>query len=222
MIECKGLSKSFKNGNSNLKVLKNVDLSIEQGSVVTIMGKSGSGKTTLLNCLSLLDVPNSGEIYFDDKLIDIKKYKDLESFRRKNIGYVFQNSNLIPCLNVIDNLIIAIHDQQSYALKKRKALDMLGLLGMIDKEKQAILTLSGGEMQRIAILRALINTPRIIFCDEPTGALDAETSENVINILLNLCKKYNITLVLVTHDINIGKIGDHQYIMEEGVLHATS
>lgn len=183
------------------------------------MGKSGNGKTTLLNCLSLLESPDDGKIYYEDKLIDFNDTKNLEKFRRENIGYVFQNPNLIPCLNVVENLIIAIHEKQSYAKKRRKALEMLGLLGMVNKEKQSISTMSGGELQRVSILRALINNPKIIFCDEPTGALDEENSNNVMSILIKLTKMYNTTLVIVTHDQNVAKVGDNQYVMREGKLY---
>lgn len=222
MLECKELVKDYNYGANMQNVLKNINISIKQGDIITIMGESGSGKTTLLNCLALLETPTSGKIYYSDTLIDEKKEKELEKIRQDNIGYVFQNANLIPCLNVVENLIISIHDQQSYTLKRKRALEMLGLLGMINLEKKSISTLSGGEKQRVSILRALINTPKILFCDEPTGALDSKTSESVMCVLLKLCKKYSTTLVIVTHDINIGKLGNKQYVMEEGKLNAIS
>ena len=219
MLRCESLKKEFYYGNSIQSVLRKVDLSVKKGEIITIMGKSVNGKTTLLNCLSLLESPDDGKIYYEDKLIDFNDTKNLEKFRRENIGYVFQNPNLIPCLNVVENLIIAIHEKQSYAKKRRKALEMLGLLGMVNKEKQSISTMSGGELQRVSILRALINNPKIIFCDEPTGALDEENSNNVMSILIKLTKMYNTTLVIVTHDQNVAKVGDNQYVMREGKLY---
>lgn len=218
MIECVDVVKEFQNGDSIQRVLKGINLTINPGDLITIMGRSGSGKTTFLNCISLLSDLTDGHILIDGKEVNGKSRREKESIRQENIGLVFQNSNLITCLTPLDNLIIATHDKISYAQKKSIALNLLEKVGLKNKYNQKTSSLSGGEMQRVAIVRALINSPKIVLCDEPTGALDQATSKEVMDFLLNICKTFNSALVIVTHDESIGLLGKRRFMMKEGLL----
>lgn len=218
MIKCVNVVKEFKNGDSIQYVLKGINLTINPGDFITIMGKSGSGKTTFLNCISLLSDLTDGNILIDGKTINGNNRRENESIRQKNIGLVFQNSNLITCLTPLDNLIIASHDRIPYAEKRSLALNLLDKVGLKDKYNQKTSSLSGGEMQRVAIVRALINNPKIVLCDEPTGALDQNTSEEVMDFLLSICQSFNSALVIVTHDESIGRLGKRRFMMKEGLL----
>lgn len=219
MLECKDLKKVFKEGKNTQEVIKGVNLNIHSNDLITIMGKSGSGKTTLLNCISLLSDISDGQILIDGQEIDLRKKKEVEKIRQKKIGMVFQNANLISCLTTLDNLIIAIHKNIPYSEKKKIALEMLERVGLKNKYKARVSTLSGGEKQRVAILRALINEPEVVMCDEPTGALDEKTSKETMNFLIEMCNSFKSALVIVTHDGLIGNIGKRQFVMEEGILY---
>lgn len=218
MLECRNITKEFYIGKNVQKVLQGINIKINNEDFITIMGKSGSGKTTFLNCISLLLPPTGGEICLDGEIISTKKQTKIEQLRQEKIGMVFQNSNLIPCLTVLDNLVIAIHEKLSYAKKKEVAMQLLKQINLQIKAKVNVEQLSGGERQRIAILRAIINRPEIVICDEPTGALDAKTSEGIMNFLIQMCKQSKSTLVIVTHDSQIGSLGKRKFVMEEGVL----
>ncbi|MGF7050202.1 ABC-type lipoprotein export system ATPase subunit [Paenibacillus sp. DS2015] len=218
MIECVNVKKDFSTDKNVQHVLKGIDLTIEQGDFITIMGKSGSGKTSFLNCISLLTEVTEGQIIVEGRPTDTKNRKEIEKIRQDYIGLVFQNSNLIPCLSPLENLIIAIHENLSYAKKKRRAMEMLERVGLTSKHSHKTPTLSGGEMQRVAIARALINNPKMILCDEPTGALDAATGKSIMDFLLEMNTSYNSALVIVTHDHSIGALGKRQYLMNEGLL----
>lgn len=218
ILECIDLKKEFQVGNNTQVVLQGINLQIKESEFITIMGKSGSGKTTFLNCISLLTNITSGRLKVNEFEIGDCKTKELEKIRRETLGMVFQNANLIPCLSTVDNLILAMHDKISYQKKKEKALSLLKKIDMQSKATAKITSLSGGERQRIAILRALVNNPQIVICDEPTGALDSKTSKEVMAFLINICREYNSALIIVTHDEQIGKLGDRQFIMERGIL----
>lgn len=218
MIKCMNVVKDFQNGDSVQHVLKGIDLTINPGDFITIMGKSGSGKTSFLNCISLLTELTDGHISIEDKIINSKNRIEKESIRQKNIGLVFQNANLITCLTPLENIILAVHEKIPYAQKKSMGLNLLEKVGLKDKYNQRTSTLSGGEMQRVAIVRALINNPKIVLCDEPTGALDQATSKKVMELLLDICKSFNSALVIVTHDESIGQLGDRRFVMKEGLL----
>lgn len=219
ILECTEVKKIFQEGKNKNEVLKSVDLNVQENEFITIMGKSGSGKTTFLNCISLLSKVTSGSIKVDGKDISKCKEKELEIIRQQKIGMVFQNANLISCLSTLDNLIIAMHDKQAYHEKKKRAIALLENIDMQEKANAKATTLSGGERQRIAILRALVNNPKIIVCDEPTGALDGDTSKEVMQFLIDICRSYKSALIIVTHDVSIGDLGSKKYIMERGMLH---
>lgn len=218
MIEIKDIEKSFVQGNTTQKVLKGIDLKVNDGDFITIMGPSGGGKSTLLYTLALLSEPSSGKVLFNNKTINYKKEKEIERLRRKNIGLVFQNHNLISCLTALENIIIAIDSNEKYRIKKQRAEEFLKKVGLYDKRKLMASALSGGEAQRIAIVRALVNNPKVILCDEPTGALDSENGKNMISLLIKMKKELGCALVIVTHDANIGKMGDRQLFLKDGVI----
>lgn len=181
-----------------------------------IVGKSGSGKSTLLNMLGGLEIPTSGNVYFGDKdLYDLNV--DLAAIRRQHFGFIFQSYNLIPELTVQDNILLPLYlTQKKVASSIFK--DIIPVLGLSKKLNQKPELLSGGEQQRVAIARAIIHKPTVIFADEPTGNLDCENSEKVINLLITLVKKYKTTLLLVTHDKELLNNADAIYKMEDGTL----
>ncbi len=193
MIEVKSL---FKKG-----ILNNINLKINKGEIVVILGESGSGKTTLLNCLSGIDNKFKGNIYYDGK--DISKYKNykLKKFIKKNIGFVFQNYNLLKNLNAYENILVGKND-------KDKALELLSLIGLTDCKNKYIYELSGGECQRISIARAIIKNSKVLICDEPTGALDKSNTLKILKILSDINSKYGTTIIIVTHNPMVTLIAD--------------
>lgn len=193
MIEVKSL---FKKG-----ILNNINLKINKGEIVVILGESGSGKTTLLNCLSGIDNKFKGNIYYDGK--DISKYKNykLKKFIKKNIGFVFQDYNLLKNLNAYENILVGKND-------KDKALELLSLIGLTDCKNKYIYELSGGECQRISIARAIIKNPKVLICDEPTGALDKSNTLKILKILSDINSKYGTTIIIVTHNPMVTLIAD--------------
>lgn len=218
MIEIENVYKSFIQGNNEQKVLKNINLEVNKNDFITIMGPSGGGKSTLLYTLALLSEPNSGNILFNNKIVNFKNDKEIEKLRRKNIGLIFQNHNLISCLTALENIIIAIDSKETYKEKKKKAEYFLRKVGLYEKRNVISTALSGGEAQRVAVVRALINNPKIIFCDEPTGALDSANGKKVISLLLNLREEIGSALVIVTHDEEIGRLGEKRFLLKDGVI----
>lgn len=195
--------------------LNNINLSIEKGSFVSIIGPSGSGKSTLLNMLGALDSPDSGQVIING--YDLAKQKDLSDFRRQEIGFIFQLHNLLPNLNVQENVEIPLMDaKMSEKDKHRRALIFIEAVGLLDKRKQKPNKLSGGERQRVAIARALVNLPSIILADEPTGALDTKTGNKVLDVLRFVHKSINATLIIVTHDRDVAKLADRTIEIRDG------
>ncbi|WP_160679211.1 ABC transporter ATP-binding protein [Clostridium sp. C8-1-8] len=219
MLQVKNLCKSFMTGETVQEVLKNVNLTVKDGDFITIMGASGGGKSTLLHLIALLDTPSSGEIYLDGRRVDCLKESYIEDLRGKNIGLIFQNANLISSLNPLENLIIAMKDSKSkFKTKKKSAEQLLSRVGLSEKKDAKTSALSGGEAQRVAVVRALVNNPSIILCDEPTGALDSSNGEKVISLLLELRKETGCSLIIVTHDERIGVLGERRCFLKDGVL----
>ena len=195
--------------------LNNINLSIEKGSFVSIIGPSGSGKSTLLNMLGALDTPDSGQIIIDG--IDLTTQDDLSDFRRNEIGFVFQLHNLLPNLNVQENVEIPLMDANlSEKDKHKRALLFIEAVGLLDKKKQKPNKLSGGERQRVAIARALVNFPSIILADEPTGALDTKTGAKVLDVLRFVHESINATLIIVTHDRDVARLADRTIEIRDG------
>lgn len=202
IITTKDLTKIYKTFVDEVKVFENLNIEINKGSSVAIIGESGRGKTTLLNILSGLDKPTSGEVYFNGSRIDILSEEELSIFRNKYIGFVFQHHYLLDDFNALENVLLPlrIYNNKISDKDKNKALDLLSYVGLQKRIYHYPDQLSGGECQRVAIVRALINNPQLIFADEPTGSLDKKNSNIVSSLLWNLKNDFNITLVIATHN----------------------
>ncbi len=220
MIQLNNIVKTYPMGKQELKVLQGVNLKINQGEMVAIMGPSGSGKSTLLNLIGLLDRPTSGNYLLDGKEVSRLSGGELARIRRQKIGFIFQSFNLLPYLSAIGNVALG----QKYAGKSdpRVAREALAKVGLADRINHRPNELSGGEQQRVAVARALAKNPPIILADEPTGNLDSRSSKEMMTILSNLHIEQNITLIMITHDPNIARycqrivhIQDGQIISEE-------
>ena len=215
IVEINNLVKSYENG--HIKALNGIDLTIEEGEFVSIIGPSGSGKSTLLNMLGALDLPDSGSINVAG--YDLLSNKKLNEFRAQKIGFVFQLHNLIPNLSVVENIEIPMFTSKlSNDEMRKRALDLLDIVGLRDKASQKPSKLSGGERQRVAIARALANNPSIVLADEPTGSLDSKTSTKILKQLIDLHKTQNVTLIIVTHDMDVAKLADRTIEVLDGKL----
>ena len=217
IVETKNLKKVYDLGFNKIYALNGVNLSIEEGAFVSIIGASGSGKTSLLNLIGALDTPTEGEIYIRGFKLSNLSQNEQTIFRRRNIGFVFQNFNLIPVLNVYENIILPLkldgrsvdHDYVDLLLKNLK---------LEDKIYQMPNTLSGGQQQRVAIARALITRPAIVLADEPTGNLDSKTSVEVISLMKFLSIKFHQTLMIVTHNGEVAQTSDQIIRLEHGMI----
>ena len=192
-------------------------MKIRKGEFISVTGESGSGKSTLLNVLGSLDKPDSGKIMVGDKDLVTMKDNDLAAYRRRKTGFIFQTYNLIPVLNVVENIVLPLNLDNAKT-DKDYLEELLELSGLSDKRNRFPHELSGGQQQRVAFVRALIHKPEIIFADEPTGNLDNKTSRDIIAILKNSVRKYNQALVLITHDLSVASQADTIYVMNDGVL----
>ena len=215
ILETINLNKNFGKGESLVKAIDNTNIKIKEGEFVAIVGKSGSGKSTLLHMLGALDRPTSGIVLIDYNDISNLKEEQLAVFRRRKIGFIFQYYNLIPSVNVWENIVLPI------GLDGRKVdieftNDILKTLGLDNKKKSMPNTLSGGQQQRVAIARAIASNPAIILADEPTGNLDSKTEEEVLTLLKMSAKKYNQTIVMITHDEGIAQMADRVINIEDG------
>lgn len=214
LISLKDVSKKYVVGDHEFNALSNVNLTIEEGKVVVILGPSGAGKSTLLNLIGGLDNPTSGEILIDNE--NIEKYSDdeLASYRANKVGFVFQFYNLIPTLTIHENVALV----KEISTNPLSANAMLNEVGLLDHAKKFPSELSGGEQQRVSIARALAKNPKILLCDEPTGALDSKTGVLVLKLLLKMAKEYKKTVIIVTHNQNIAKIGDMTIKVKNGEI----
>lgn len=215
ILETKDLCKYYGADSQLVKAVDHVNLKIEQGEFVTIVGKSGSGKSTLLHLLGGLDNPTSGQILMEGKDITAYGKEELAAYRRRKIGFIFQAYNLIPSLNVWENIILPV-GLDGKAAEEAYVEDILRTLGMEEKKKNLPNTLSGGQQQRCAIARALAAKPAIILADEPTGNLDSKTGDEVMSLLRLTAKKYGQTLVVITHNEEIAQTADRTLIIEDG------
>ena len=214
-VDMKNVYKSYENG--NIKALNGIDLTIADGEFVSIIGPSGSGKSTLLNMLGALDIPDSGSINVAGH--DLTTSKKLNEFRAEKIGFIFQLHNLIPNISVVENIEIPMFTQKMSSKEMRaNALKLLGDVGLEDKADIMPNKLSGGERQRVAIARALANNPSIILADEPTGSLDSKTSSKILKQLIDLHKDKNVTLIIVTHDMDVAKLADRVIEVLDGEI----
>lgn len=219
MLTIKNLSKEFHIGDKRQLVLNDINLKIGSNEFITIMGPSGGGKSTLLQIIAMITEPTTGSIIYDGEEIDLKKEKVISKIKANDIGLVFQNSNLISSLSPVENLIIAMNSKESYKAKAKKAKELLDKVGLKDKYNSNVMSLSGGEAQRVAIVRALVNNPKLILCDEPTGALDTKNTLNIIEMLMDIKREKECTIIIVTHDSSIGKLGERKIFLEEGEIH---
>ena len=217
ILEAKGLIKSYVNGNNKLKVLDGIDIKLEEGKIVTIMGKSGSGKSTLLNILSTLDSTDEGMISINGNDINYYTDDDISYMRNSYIGFVFQFHHLLPDFTVLENILMPSWINKKIS-KKGRALELLDLLGLIMIKDKYPLELSGGERQRVAVLRALINNPKILFADEPTGNLDEKNALILVDLFRQINRDYNVTILLTTHNPDVAAIGDVRYELNSGLL----
>jgi len=220
MIVLENISKSFFQGENKIEVLKNISLTVNTGDKVAIIGPSGSGKSTLLSIMSGMDKPDTGKVLLDGKNIVVMSEADLCEIRNKKIGIVFQAFELIPSFTALENVLLPLDLANKSDQQKTKVL--LSELGLENRLDHLPRMLSGGEQQRVAIARALINDPQIIFADEPTGNLDAQTGEKVIAIFFEQIKKYQKTLLLITHDQKLAEKMDKIYRLQNGTLHEIS
>ncbi len=202
ILESHSLTKTYQSGSRSLTVLKDVSFSIQEGSTCSIVGPSGSGKTTLLGLCAGLDRPTSGSVLLDGVDLSALDEERLAEIRNQQIGFVFQTFQLIPTLTALENIMVPMELRGERRIRQR-ALDLLGQVGLADRSDHYPTQLSGGEQQRIALARAFINRPKILFADEPTGNLDAETSERIEELIFKLNREAGTTLVVVTHDLEL-------------------
>ena len=204
VVRLEHISRTYTSGDHTLKALDDVDLSLEEGKFIVILGPSGAGKSTLLNLLGGLDSPTEGKIVVAGKDISTLDQDELADYRAYAVGFIFQSYNLIPTLTVYENVAL-VREIAPEALDPK---EMLAKVGLEDHMKQFPSQLSGGEQQRVSIARALVKNPRILLCDEPTGALDSETGVIVLKALLEMAREYGKTIIVVTHNQNIARMAD--------------
>ena len=215
MITAKQIKKSY----GKLQVLKGVDLSVQRGEVVSIVGKSGAGKSTLLHILGTLDNADSGQILIADEEVSKLDAKRLADFRSKNLGFIFQFHHLLPEFTALENVCIPAYiNRTPDAVAKKRALELLDYLGLSARTTHKPAQLSGGEQQRVAVARALMNQPAVIFADEPTGNLDSASSQELHQLIFNLRKDFQQTFIIVTHNEELAKMSDRRLEMKDGLL----
>lgn len=215
ILETRNLVKYYGSGENLVKAIDHTDIRIEPGEFAAVVGRSGSGKSTLLHMLGGLDRPDSGKVLIEGR--DIFRLKDerLAVFRRRKIGFIFQSYNLVPSLNVWENIVLPI-GLDGRKVDQEYVMDIIRRIGMEDRLHALPNTLSGGQQQRVAIARALASRPAIILADEPTGNLDSRTEIEVVNLLKNCVTEYGQTLVMITHDESIAQMADRMIVIEDG------
>ena len=215
ILTIRDLVKHYNDGGSVVKAVDHIDLEVQKGDFVAIVGKSGSGKSTLLNLIGSLDRPDSGQVIIDGKNDFRMKDEQLAVFRRQKIGFIFQNYNLIPSLNVWENVVLPI-GLDNRRVNTAFVEDLLKTIGLSDRKKALPSMLSGGQQQRVAIARAIAAEPAIILADEPTGNLDTKTELEVMSLLKKSVEKFGQTLIMITHDEGIEQTADHIVHLEDG------
>ncbi|OZI11798.1 macrolide ABC transporter ATP-binding protein [Bacillaceae bacterium SAS-127] len=218
MIHLKNINKSYWIGKEEVPILHDINLSIEEGEYVSIMGPSGSGKSTIMNILGCLDTPTSGEYILDGNSVLSRKENDLSKIRNEYIGFVFQNFNLLPRLSAADNVQLPlVYAKVNKKERRELAIEALTKVGLADRVDFKPTQLSGGQKQRVAIARALINKPKFILADEPTGALDSVSSEQVMNLFTELNRE-GVTVVLITHEDEIAEFAHRKILLRDGAV----
>jgi len=215
MIECKGIVKNF----GNLQVLKGINLTVEQGEIVSIVGPSGAGKTTLLQIAGTLDKPDSGSVFYDGIDVNNLSDKEIAAFRNKNIGFVFQFHQLLPEFSAAENVMLpALIAGSKRSEAQKRSAEILDFLGLKDRMDHKPSELSGGEKQRVAVARALVNRPSVIFADEPSGSLDTQNKTELHQLFFDLRNEFKNTFIIVTHDPQLAEITDRTIKMRDGVI----
>ena len=215
MIKLEGITKSF----GSLQVLKGIDLEINKGEIISIVGPSGAGKTTLLQIMGTLDEPDAGVVQIDGTMVSRMKEKELSAFRNKNIGFVFQFHQLLPEFTALENVMIpALIAGVSSKEAHERAMKILDFMGLVDRASHKPNELSGGEKQRVAVARALINDPAVILADEPSGSLDTHNKEDLHQLFVDLRDRLGQTFVIVTHDEGLAKITDRTVHIVDGMI----
>ena len=217
LLEVNHLCKTYGSGETAVHALKDVSFSVPKGEYVAVVGESGSGKSTLLNLIGGLDTPTSGKVLIDGKDVFAMKDRELTIFRRRNIGFIFQNYNLVPILNVHENIVLPV-ELDGDTVDQKFMADVVSMLGLEDKLKNMPNNLSGGQQQRVAIARALVSKPAIVLADEPTGNLDSRTSADVLGLLQRTSREFNQTLVMITHNDAIAQLADRIVRIEDGKI----
>ena len=217
ILNSKNLTKSYQNGDRRLVVLNRINLKLEAGTITTIIGESGSGKSTLLNVLSSLDTFDSGKLLIENE--DIKSFneKKISSFRNEKIGFIFQFHHLLPDFTVMDNVLMPLWIKKGFGQYERP-LDLLSDFGLLKIKDKYPAEVSGGERQRVAIIRSIVNKPKILFADEPSGNLDEKNSTKLIDLFKRINRDFNMTILLTTHNPSIAKIGNKLYELKSGGL----
>ncbi len=211
------LTKIYMAGTVKVPALEGIDLTIESGEFLSIMGPSGSGKSTLMNILGCLDAPTSGKYYLDEEDVSDLDRDQRADLRNRKIGFVFQGFNLLPRINAMQNVELPlIYGRTTSALRRQAAMEALELVGLTDRADHLPTQLSGGQQQRVAIARALVNSPEIILADEPTGNLDTRTSAEIMMVFRRLNRDRRITFILVTHDPEVGQVTDRKILIRDG------
>ena len=215
MIEIKGITKSF----GSLQVLKGINLSIGKGEVVSIVGPSGAGKTTLLQIIGTLDRPDSGEVVIDGTNVEQMSTDKLSDFRNKHIGFVFQFHQLLPEFTAIENVMIPAYIAgKSPSAAKKRATELLDFMGLGERASHKPNQLSGGEKQRVAVARALVNEPSVILADEPSGSLDSKNKAELHQLFFDLRERYGMTFIIVTHDESLAQLTDRTIRLQDGQI----
>ena len=217
ILQAKNIDKSFSNGKTKLSVLKNFSLDVEVGQIITIMGQSGSGKTTALNILGTLDQADAGELTINGTQVHDMNETELSTIRNRDIGFVFQFHHLLPEFSAIENILMPtwINGEDD---RRDRALDLIEKMGLSERKDHFPSQLSGGERSRVAVARALMNKPKLVLADEPTGNLDEKNANKLIDLLVKINKDFRQAIVLTTHNPKIARIGHKQFFLENGSL----
>jgi len=218
ILEAKNLKKNYQSGASVVKALNGISVSVKKGEFLMIIGKNGSGKSTFLHQLALLDKPDFGEIYIENQKVTNLAEKEKSKLRLNKLGYIFQEYALITELSVLENVMLPAMMIGTTKNAKKRAKQLLKKIGLINKSNRLPSQLSGGEQQKVAIARSLINSPKIIFADEPTANLDTNASKEILNIFKNLNQKDNITIIMVTHEMDELKYASRKIKLSDGKL----
>ncbi len=219
MIRAENIHKSF----GNLEVLKGIDLAIEKAEIVSIVGASGAGKSTLLHIIGTLDLANKGEVYFENNAISRLNERKLAEFRNKHIGFIFQFHHLLPEFTALENVCIPAFIGKVHRTKAiAKATGLLGFLGLSDRLEHKPSELSGGEQQRVAVARALINDPTVVLADEPSGNLDSSSAVELHKLFFRLREEFRQTFIIVTHNLELANMADRKLTIKDGIIHSTN